>query len=62
MTRAFAGFVYQRCHDVARQFEQALKALCLLVWVDIDALRILDLSLVLQTLSMTSTTMESCTL
>ena len=42
VARALAGLVYQRRHVVARQVEQALKTLCLLVWVHVDALRILD--------------------
>jgi hypothetical protein len=58
---ALAGFLDQRGNIVAGDVEQTLEALRLLVWVNVYALRVLDLSLVLQKLSMTSTTMESGT-
>jgi len=57
-----AGLLDQSGNVVAGDVEQALEALRLLVWVNVYTLRVLDLSLVLQKLSMTSTTMESCTL
>jgi hypothetical protein len=44
------------------QVEEGAEPLSLLQRVDIFPLKIFDLSLVLQKLSMTSTTMESCTL
>jgi len=44
------------------QVEQGAKSLRLLQWMNVAPLQVLDLSLVLQRLSMTSTTMESCTL
>src|ERR1700733_6621293 len=59
---ALARFLGKGGDVVARQVEQALKPLRLLIGMDVGALRIFDLSLVLQKLSMTSTTMESCTL
>ena len=44
------------------QVEQGFESLSFLQRVDVSPLKIFDLSLVLQKLSMTSTTMESCTL
>ncbi len=55
---ALAGFLYQRGHVVTGHVEQALKALRFLVGVNVDALRVFDLSSVLQKLSMTSTTRD----
>ena len=61
-TIALARFLGKGRDIIARQVEQPLKPLRLLIGMHVDALRIFDLSLVLQKLSMTSTTMESCTL
>jgi hypothetical protein len=61
-TVALARFLGKGSDIIARQVEQPLEALSLLVGMHIDALAVLDLSLVLQKLSMTSKTMESCTL
>jgi len=44
------------------QIQKRLETLRLLHWVNVGTNQVLDLSLVLQKLSMTSTTMESCTL
>jgi hypothetical protein len=52
-----ARFQHKRGHIVTRHVEQALESLRLFVWMDIDALRVFDLSLVLQKLSLTYTTM-----
>ena len=62
MACALAGLLDQSRHIVTGHVEQALEALRLLVRVDINPLGVFDLSLVLQKLSMTSTTMEPCTL
>jgi hypothetical protein len=59
---ALARLLDQGGNVITGDVEQALKALRLLVRVNVHAMRVLDLSLVLQKLSMTSTTMESCTL
>ena len=56
---ALAGLLDQSGNIVAGQVEQALETLRLFVRMHVDALRIFDLSLVLQKLSMTSTTMDS---
>jgi DUF1365 family protein len=61
-TVALARLLGKGRNIVAREIEQPLKAMRLLVRMHVDALRVFDLSLVLQKLSMTSTTMESCTL
>jgi hypothetical protein len=52
----------ERGHVIAGHIEQSLETLCLFIRMHVYTLRIFDLSLVLQKLSMTSTTMESCTL
>ena len=53
--------LFDQCgYIVAGHVEQALKALRLLVRVHVHTLRVFDLSLVRQKLSMTSTTMEFC--
>ena len=52
-----ARFQDERGHVVTGHVEQALESLRLFVRMDIDALRVFDLSLVLQKLSMTCTTM-----
>ena len=57
-----ARLLNQRGNVVAGDVEQPPKSLGLFVRMHIDAHRVFDLSLVLQKLSMTSTTMESCTL
>ena len=57
-----ARFQNKRGHVVTGHVEQTLEALRLFVGMYVDALRVFYLSLVLQKLSMTSTTMESCTL
>ena len=61
-TIAFARFLDKGGDIIAGQVEQPMKPLRFLIGMHGDALRVFDLSLVLQKLSMTSTTMESCTL
>jgi hypothetical protein len=60
MTCTLAGLLDQCGNVIAGDVEQALKALRFFIGVHIHALAVLHLSLVLQKLSMTSTTMESC--
>jgi hypothetical protein len=59
VTCTLARFLYESGYVIAGKVEQALKPLRLLVRMDIGALGVFDLSLVLQKLSMTSTTMDS---
>ena len=54
---AFAGLLGKRGNVIAGKVEKPLETLRLLVRVHVDALGVLDLSLVLQKLSMTYTTM-----
>jgi hypothetical protein len=58
---ALAGFLDKRSHVVTGHVQQTLESLRFFVGVNVNALRVLDLSLVLQKLSMTSTAIESCT-
>ena len=59
---AFACLLGKRGNVIAGKVEKPLITLRLLVRMHVNTLTVLDLSLVLQKLSMTSTTMESCTL
>ncbi len=59
---AFARLLRKRSNVIAGKVEKPLITLRLRVRMYVNTLTVLDLSLVLQKLSMTSTTMESCTL
>lgn len=67
-TEAIGGRFTRLCGDLLDavprflQVEEGAEPLSFLQRVDVFPLKIFDLSLVLQKLSMTSTTMESCTL
>jgi hypothetical protein len=59
---AFARLLSKRGNVIAGKVQKPLITLRFLVRMHVNTLIVLDLSLVLQKLSMTSTTMESCTL